>query len=145
MEIWMSAQTEHQQLSTRFALARAQIEPAFNAHFADARFGLGLVELRYLALLHPPRQPLFGEAKKYFKALHAADISARVEVPLQCSTPLMVERLALSISHSLDRLLRLRIAAVDLEGFAAAYNEFAVRQGWLAAAGAGMASAPGAD
>ena len=133
MQLWMNVRTEYPGLALRFAAARAIIEPAFNARFGDTGHDTGLVELRYLALLHPPRQPLFGEAKKYSKALHAVEISSRVEMPLSCSTQDMVERLAVSIAHSLDRLLGMPIRAFDLERFAADYNDFAVRQHWIAA------------
>lgn len=136
MELWMNVRTEYPHLALRFAAARAIIEASFNDRFANAAYDTGLVELRYLALLHPPRRPLFGETKKYSRALHAVEISSRVEIALTCSTADMVERLAVSIAHSLGRLTRMHIRAFDLERFAAEYNEFAVLQRWVAGAGA---------
>jgi len=131
MQIWMTSSTCNAEHAAVFELARQVIEPAFNERFERADYGHGLVELQYRALLHASGKPAFGEVKKYFRALHAAEVVSKLEVPDGCTRTEMVGRTAISIARAIERLRRSQIPGFDLDRFGQDYAQFAVTQGWL--------------
>lgn len=138
MQIWMTSSTCNAEHAALFEMARQVIEPAFNERFERADYGKGLVELQYRALLHAPGKPAFGEVKKYSRALHAAEVVSKLEIPHACTRSDMLARAAISVARTFERLRRSQIPAFDLDRFAQDYAQFAVTQGWLTKqAGAG--------
>jgi hypothetical protein len=131
MELWMTALTDRPGFAAAFEAGKQLIEPAFNARFRAGGYGKGLIELQYRAILHPPNQRIAGESKKYAKTSHTAEISSRVEVPVNGSNAEMVARLATSLSRTLQRLKALNIDNFDVERFAEDYANFAVAQDWI--------------
>jgi hypothetical protein len=131
MDLWLTAETRHDELIPTFDAACDIMVAAFNDHFGAAQSRCGLVELHFEALLHPPLMPLYGESIRYLRSLHAAFIRARVVVPLECDVQLMLHQLSGSLAFASARAQRQKIPGFDFYQFSSAFARFAQEQGWI--------------